>query len=288
MLWARETEAATSRHARAAGRAGAPHAATSLAPIRDDTVRKHYRAEMEARLRALVRPARAISRGASAAAWRDRTASPAGARLRSRPQRHGPRSRKARWCAAAAATSAAEALILAAVIAHPFLLDQHCEALADLEFDNAEADRLRRALVDCAAHGLARRRGRQTPPRGGLGVDRLLDRLDRAVRRCTGGCGPMPLAPDVEQAFQHVLTLHRKMRTLHRELEARGLALSSEDLTDENFAHLADIKAQIAAVEGAEATIEGFGARPAGRRAQCERTVERARVKNGLILGRLV
>jgi DNA primase len=56
-----------------------------------------------------------------------------------------------------------------------------------------------------------------------------------------------------------VLTLHRKMRTLHRELKLAAAALE-RDLTDENFARLSDIKVQIAAIEGAEATIEGFGA----------------------------
>jgi DNA primase len=55
-----------------------------------------------------------------------------------------------------------------------------------------------------------------------------------------------------------VVTLHRKMRTLNRELKLAAAAFE-RDLTDENFAHLTDIKTQIAAVEGAEATIEGFG-----------------------------
>ena len=111
-----------------------------------------------------------------------------------------------------------EALILAAVVAHPFLLDHHCEELADLEFDNAEADGLRRALRRLRRPRAARPRGCPRPPVAS-GVDRLLDRLDRAVPSLHWWVRADAAAPDVEQAFQHVLTLHRKMRTLNRELK---------------------------------------------------------------------
>ena len=44
-----------------------------------------------------------------------------------------------------------EALILLAVINHPWLLETHAEELAELEFRHADGDRLRRAILDAAS-----------------------------------------------------------------------------------------------------------------------------------------
>ena len=43
-----------------------------------------------------------------------------------------------------------EALILVAVINHPWLLEHHAEEFAELEFLNPDADQLRRAVLDAA------------------------------------------------------------------------------------------------------------------------------------------
>ena len=57
----------------------------------------------------------------------------------------------------------------------------------------------------------------------------------------------------------HVLTLHRRTRTLHKELKSAEQALGS-DPNEENFLWLRDVQERLAAVEGTEALIEGFGA----------------------------
>ena len=46
---------------------------------------------------------------------------------------------------------AREALILLTVANHPWLLENHAEELAELEFRHPDADRLRRAILDAAA-----------------------------------------------------------------------------------------------------------------------------------------
>jgi len=130
--------------------------------------------------------------------------------------------------------------------------------LADLEFDNPDADRLRRALVDCAAHSL-RESAEILTWLEGVGLARLAQRLTTTAPALHWWVRPDAARPDVEQGFQHVVTLHRKMRTLHKELKFAAATLE-RDFTEESFAHLTDIKAQIAAMEGQEATIEGFGA----------------------------
>jgi DNA primase len=63
---------------------------------------------------------------------------------------------------------------------------------------------------------------------------------------------------DVRQWWAHVVSLHRKSRTLHKELRSAEQALGMEP-SEENFAWLRDVQAQLAALEGSEAQIEGFG-----------------------------
>jgi DNA primase len=53
--------------------------------------------------------------------------------------------------------------------------------------------------------------------------------------------------------------LHRRTRTLHKELKAAEQALGSEP-GEENFLWLRDVQERLAAVDGTEALIEGFGA----------------------------
>ena len=53
-----------------------------------------------------------------------------------------------------------EALILLAVVNHPWLLDTHAEELAALEFRHADGDRLRARHPGCGRHGASADAGR--------------------------------------------------------------------------------------------------------------------------------
>jgi DNA primase len=64
---------------------------------------------------------------------------------------------------------------------------------------------------------------------------------------------------DVAAWWTHVVTLHRKSRTLNRELKDAEHALGTEP-TEENLMWLRDVQERLAAIEGTEALIEGFGA----------------------------
>ncbi|MDQ0392146.1 DNA primase [Labrys monachus] len=259
ILWARETENGdlSTPEARAALERRLMEA---LAPIRDETVRKHYRADMETRLRGLFAPARGPQGSfdrTQRQPWRQqgngrREAAPLG-RLVTPGVKESVRVRGGHG-----GLPAREALILAALVAHPELLDHHCETLAELEFDNAEANRLRQALIDCAAHG-QRESPVITAQLHVLGFERLLAHISAASAPTHFWVRHDAAFSDVQQGFMHVVTLHHKSRTLHKELRLAAAALE-QDFTQENFAHLTEIKAQLAAMEGMEATIDGFGA----------------------------
>ena len=62
------------------------------------------------------------------------------------------------------------------------------------------------------------------------------------------------------QVARQALALHHKQRALNRELRQAETVLAQEP-SEANLAFLADIRAQLSALEGVEASIEGFGAR---------------------------
>src|SRR5262249_54024321 len=115
-----------------------------------------------------------------------------------------------------------EALILLAAFNHPWLLETEAEQLADLEFLNSDADTLRRVVLDITA-------SRQVQQADGgalrdavmaLGYGTVLHRVEGALTHLADWPAREGAAhDDVRQWWIHVLTLHRKSRTLNKELK---------------------------------------------------------------------
>jgi DNA primase len=63
---------------------------------------------------------------------------------------------------------------------------------------------------------------------------------------------------DAEATLKQALVLHRRFGALHTELQKAEAALAQE-ASEHNLARLRDIQAQLSALEGTEAVIEGFG-----------------------------
>jgi DNA primase len=164
-----------------------------------------------------------------------------------------------------------EALILLAAFNHPWLLETEAEQLADLEFLNSDANVLRRVVLDVTAsrqqpdHHADKATLRQAVMARDCGA--ILQRIESALTHVADWPAREGAAPeDVRQWWTHVLTLHRRNRTLNKELKEAERALG-EELSEQNFAWLQDVRAQLSSLEGTEASIEGFGAlsgRPVG------------------------
>jgi DNA primase len=153
-----------------------------------------------------------------------------------------------------------EALILMAVVNHPWLLEHHAEEFAALEFLNPDAEQLRRAVLDAVADAAAADAHVVRAKIAGGGLDAVLVRVEAAITH--GSDWPArsgAAADDVAQWWSHVVTLHRKQRTLNRELKDAERALGEEP-TDANLAWLRDVQGRLTALDGTEAQIEGFGA----------------------------
>jgi DNA primase len=150
-----------------------------------------------------------------------------------------------------------EALILLVLLNHPALIGAHAEDLADLDFANPEARRLRDFLIRHAgdtadAHELATAldlAGYEPLRSRLLGLTALSSLW--SVRQNASDA-------DSEAMLKQALVLHRRSGTLHTELQKAEAALAQE-ASEHNLARLRDIQAQLSALEGTEAVIEGFG-----------------------------
>ena len=268
VLWRRETETAQfdtpERRAGLEARLG-----EVLAAIGHEAVRKYYRQDIDERLRALFAPvaAAASARGGGAPFRKgERRWNPGGA---GRPQFGSPPQLTV--VSQRLATSAVvrggrsvlpprEALILVAVINHPWLLTTHAEELAELEFNHGDANTLRRAILDAGAGHDAIESQALRAAIAARGLGTLLARIEGALTHASDWPARPDAAPgDVGPWWTHIIALHRKTRTLNKELKDAERALA-EDPSEQNLARLRDVQSQLADLNGSEAQIDGFGA----------------------------
>jgi DNA primase len=153
-----------------------------------------------------------------------------------------------------------EALILQAALNHPWLLHDHLEEFAALEFRHADTERLKGGLVDIAAHGEA---AEADAVRSQLEAASLGEPMARVAAAITTGSvwGARPEAApdDVLVTWAQLVALHRQWHSLVKELKDAEYALG-QDASESNYLRLVDVKARLARMDGTEALIEGFGA----------------------------
>ncbi|HEY1311652.1 MAG TPA: DNA primase [Pseudolabrys sp.] len=278
MLWARETEGHSfdSPERRAALEARINEVTAGIA---DDSVRKYYRQDFNARLAQFLAPAQSqgfaprgnFQRGQNQnwrdrprGEWRPRNGAPqrpaTGGRntpyvvvsqqLASSPVHRGHRT----------AVPKREALILQAALNYPWLLHDHMEELASLEFTHADAERLKGALIDIAAHSAA-------PDAAAIKAELERRNLGETMERIAGaittqsvwGARPDAAPEDVLVTWQQLVALHRQWHSLTKELKDAEQALG-QDSSEGNYLRLRDVKARLSNMDGTEALIEGFGA----------------------------
>jgi DNA primase len=280
VLWMRETEThgldTPERRAAFEARLGEVTGA-----IGDDTVRKYYRQDFGDRLRQMFAGAERPSfrpkqranndwRGANRGGKMNRPASSA---MRNAPFAIRPLSGGERYVVASpqlaagplhrghrAAIPRREALILQAVVNHPWLLHEHLEELAEVEFRHSETARVKRELIDIFAHGNAPDTETMAAELGRRGLADLASRMQKAITTpSVWGAGPQAAPEDVLTTWKQLVALHQQWHSLIKELRDAEQALG-QDSTEANYSWLQDVKARLSVLDGTEALIEGFGA----------------------------
>ncbi len=140
---------------------------------------------------------------------------------------------------------------------HPGLIEHHAEEVAALDFGNADLARLREAMLALTADRDPQDLPREALERAGLGP--LLARIDARIEFSPWYLKPEAAEADVDVSLRQALALHRKARALHRELKTVEIALGG-GATEQDLARLREIQAELAALEGREAALDGYGA----------------------------
>ncbi|MCP8937072.1 DNA primase [Alsobacter sp. SYSU M60028] len=239
-----------------------------LATIKDEDLRRHYRAEMDVRLRALMPGAGGGRGGGRAGGGREGGRGRPGQGRGSsggppEPLRASASLSRSAIFAAPSAVSPREAMILLILTAHPVLLAEQAETLAAMDFAHADTRRVRQALVDFEAH---REAGEEGDPRGwivAMGLGPVLDRLEAVVRHGDRWCLDSGADPEqVRDSLRQAMTLHRRALTLHNELGMARTAFA-QDESEASLAWIRDLVLQISTLDGTEAEIDR-GARASG------------------------
>jgi DNA primase len=229
--------------------------------IGDETLRRHYAADMARRLDNLF----GVAAPAAAPAGRrerfprggGRFGLPepglrlglAGAALPTAPRRLVARPREA----------PREVAILAILLCHPGLLELRIEEVAAVEFSSPALAAFRNRLIALPGEALAGPEPLAAAlAAAGLGPERERILAQAAVLPNWWCLRPEAEVSDAEHVLRQTLALQRSSGALNRELKLAEQALAV-DPTEQNLARLRDIKANLADLANAEAAIEGFG-----------------------------
>lgn len=287
MLWSREIEggsfATPERRAALEARIG-----ELSNGIRDEVVRRYYRQDLAERLQRTFAP-----EGGRGGYGRNNFRSGQGESRRFTPRAPGPAGRFAPgrgqvaaggalppgpYQAASAqlanspimrgqrsAISRREALILEALINHPWLLHDHLEEVAALELAHPEANKLRAGIIAAFANDhhhspdVEEQAEKMRADLDARGLGEILQRVERAITTAAvWGTKPGAAREDVLATWQQLVVLHQKTHALLREKKDAELALG-EDSSEANMGWLRDVSARLDSLDGTDALIEGFG-----------------------------
>ncbi|HEY4848238.1 MAG TPA: DNA primase, partial [Methylocella sp.] len=130
-----------------------------------------------------------------------------------------------------------EGLILLLLLNHPGLIGKHIEDLAEIAFSNDKVDDLRKALIDFSASSAAAAPLDKPSPDSaclraaieGQGFGPILQQLDGMAAHASHWYAKAGAADaDADEVLKQALSLHRRARTLHRELQLAELALGKD------------------------------------------------------------
>jgi len=271
-IWKRETENktfATPEH-----RAALKRRPTEIAhEIRDGKLRSEYRADLWKRIKQLF-PRDDYSASTKAREGSRKTNSEIKKDLSTPPEVSTSLAASPFLRPGEASLSPREGLILLLLLNHPGLIGKHVEELAEVEFTSVEAGKLRSGLIALSTSpAAAAPLDRASPDAAclraaaeGQGFGPLLRKLDGMPHAPHWYLKPEAAEADAEESLKQALSLHHRAKTLHRELQLAELALG-KDFNEANLGRLKDIQAQLSALAGIEAAVDGFGVqsgRPGG------------------------
>ena len=229
--------------------------------IPDESVRGLYREEITRRIARhfeAAQPAQNQQRGGGGFYGRRLPPKPPGAAIREPIRLSASLSRTAIF-APGGAISAREALILINLLEEPERLARHADMLDAIPFAHKDSAALARLALDTLARAEAEDRALTAEflmaEVARKGLEPAFRRVVAALRPGDRFTGSDSKKIDTDLLLHQAMTLHRRALVLHTELRAAERAFS-EDPSESNFALLAELKAQLMALDGTEAEPE--------------------------------
>jgi len=146
-------------------------------------------------------------------------------------------------------------LLIQTLLNHPWLLEAHCETVAELTLTAPPLARLRDALLELIAQNIALDRGELRSQLTKLGLDKVVAMAEGAItHRSDKFAEPEAEAPDVEVGWRHAVALHEAQVGLKRALAAAEREWQAAP-TEETWDRIAEIQQRLA--RGIE--VEGTG-----------------------------
>jgi DNA primase len=225
--------------------------------INDDVVKRHYLADVQARLMEL------FGRGPQ----RYQPFAPRGSRQKfgqkpweaQLPVSAGLRSLAGRPAALAAAERRAGMIVLA-LVNHPELMHAFWAEFAGADLIMTELDSVRTQILDSASSEESLERATLRNHLLDRGFGPVLARLEAQAKHLNEWhLSPTAAPDDAGTGLRQMLALHHKAITLDRELKAAEAAFANA-MTEQNQSVVRTLRDQLMSLEGHEATIAGFGA----------------------------
>ena len=257
VLWERETNAqpVATPEQRAALEARLRQLASGIG---DGIVRAHYERELRDRLFALGRAGRQSPFTGRGGPKPERAAPASDWRLRERTRLFGkgagfpraqsplPSAPSSELVGLSHTAPPREALLLKAILNQPWLIDEHAEALAELNFSSRALAALRDEILNLHATKNSLDSATLRSQLSKTGVSKVVDLVARTITHTSDRFAEAEAsATEVETGFRHILALQQRQESLGRLLKAAEEAWY-RDCTEEAEARLLDLKRQMA------------------------------------------
>ncbi|HJZ31618.1 MAG TPA: DNA primase [Hyphomicrobiaceae bacterium] len=136
---------------------------------------------------------------------------------------------------------AREALLMATLLNHPWLMEEHCEMVAQLPLSAAPLARLRDALLGLFSQGSPLDSAQLRTQLSAIGLDSVVAAVGRAItHKGDKFAEPGTAAAQVEAGWLHALAMHKSQTELKRHL--KGLETDSSEAA---FEQIVEIQQQL-------------------------------------------
>ncbi len=257
-----------------------------VARIGDEGVRAHYRRDLARRLEAAWgaetpryqgRNSNSVRAASPGQPWRGQPANARGGRgnayrggaangYRPGQPMRGNASSSLRKSAMVASDSAGptgrEALLIRALLNHPWLIEEYAETIAGLMFTSSALSRLRDAILSAQALDNSLDRDALHSHLSKSGVGKVLTLVERTItHKCDKFAEPQTGRTEVEDGWRHALALHERQVGLKLSLEAAEQAWH-EDRSEEAYARICELQHDLERLVGAETFDNAAGIDP--------------------------